>query len=229
MLRLAITEVIGGAIPNHTCSRAARYSFHLPCWQRAIRHEWQEPRDGDSQRQSHEVRGSLLHDWAQRMGSSAVQLRSDWHDDYSFGDLDPTLWHLLYHFLVSSVPVWHAQHDTSFSHAGPVKQIPCDMSGNHPGVPWSNGQYPAANQFFTETATKEEGSLRWLTVCSALAQQEEGSTWWMGRVAALPCMCVHYCSSVVYEGLVLWGRLCKQLAPTFMFSSLMSNTIWRPR
>lgn len=34
------------------------------------------------------------------MSSSAVQLRSDWHDDYSFGDLDPTLWHLLCHFLV---------------------------------------------------------------------------------------------------------------------------------
>lgn len=129
------------------------------------------------------------------MGSSAVQLRSDWHDDYSFGDLDPTLWHLLYHFLVSSVPVWHAQQDTSFSHAGPVKQIPCDMSGNHPGVPWSNGQYPAANQFFTETATKAEGSLRWLTVCSALAQQEEGTPdeWAGGSTALHVCALLFIC------------------------------------
>lgn len=162
------------------------------------------------------------------MGSSAVQLRSDWHDDYSFGDLDPTLWHLLYHFLVSSVPVWHAQHDTSFSHAGPVKQIPCDMSGNHPGVPWSNGQYPAANQFFTETATKAEGGLRWLQSARPWPSRRREHLM-NGQGAALPCMCVHYCSSVVYDGLVLWGRLCKQLAPTFMFSSLMSNTIWRPR
>lgn len=64
-----------------------------------------------------------------RMGSSAVRLHSDWHDDYFFGGLDPTLWLLLCHFLVSSVPVWHAQHGISFSHAGPVEQISCDSLG----------------------------------------------------------------------------------------------------
>lgn len=99
------------------------------------------------------------------MGNSAPQKYSDWQQDYFFLDLVPILWHHWSHFLMSSfVPCWHSQ-TWHFIHTYCICRVrSCDMFGDNTRIPLSGCWYPAANQFFIRTATKEQES--WLWHCS---------------------------------------------------------------
>lgn len=69
------------------------------------------------------------------------------------------------HFLMSSfVPCWHSQ-TWHFIHTYCICRVrSCDMFGDNTRIPLSGCWYPAANQFFIRTATKEQES--WLWHCS---------------------------------------------------------------
>lgn len=128
------------------------------------------------------------------MGNSAPQKYSDWQEDYFFLDLVPILCHQWDHFLMSSfVPCWHSQ-TWHFIHTYCICRVrSCDMFGDNTRIPLSGCLYPAANQFFIRTATKEQDSSLWrcsIGLHAAAGRKHLVHTQWatVSQGMCLPCL-----------------------------------------